>query len=203
MAKFFHLTVTAVLLISPSFAAFAKAAEVKTAVKKRAFNKSIVTSAPKGQQEEFPFKKLIAMNEFPATSFFVDVNETTLQVNVAHHFGARYAPLGTTGLITPSDLAQLLEKARVIQSLGDSYVFKFSVGRCEFPKEFRFECWQGEPTTLGTVKVTPFAFHSSFETHEGIDGTFEQVKITLSMLINEDLYSVAMPYQKSEVSITK
>ena len=134
------------------------------------------------------------MTPEPTTTFIVDTQNETVTVQLVSHYGTKHLPIHS-GLVTSSDLPQITKQAELLSKLGSSVTFKWPVSACKQVEHKRFHCFgQGEVKTVNGVEMKGFSIDTGWSDYQNVGGVYRRYNVTLSVIIEKELYSVMMDY---------
>lgn len=140
---------------------------------------------------------VVCVTEIPSTSVNAQMQGQELEVHVIHHFGMKFMPI-ETGMVTPSDLPLLAQKAKVFEKLGDHYIFHFDPANCNRTDKDLMSCSAGKEVIVNGVKVKPWSFYTK-RIHGELDlGAYEIIEVNFNLGINGKVHHFSMQYSKNE-----
>ena len=141
--------------------------------------------------------RMTCVTEFPTTSVFMESEGEETVVNVIHHHGFKYMPLHS-GIITPSDLQTMAQKAALFEKLGDRYEFRWNSSDCTKVGENIIQCYSGKPTSINGTEVKPFSVYTKATHSQSHAGTFNSLEVSFLIDIEGSSQHFSMSYDASE-----
>lgn len=138
--------------------------------------------------------KLTCVTDYPSTSFVIRQEGGRLLGRVIHHNGLAYMPIHS-GIITPSDLKIMSERAATLTQLEPDMEFSWPLEKCVRHDDHRFECFgTDDRREINGKQVVPFALFTSRINHDNIAGQYEDIMVTLTFSIDGKSYATDMNY---------
>ncbi|MCO5143800.1 MAG: hypothetical protein M9962_11985 [Oligoflexia bacterium] len=121
--------------------------------------------------------------DIPSTGIYLNLVDDEYQLEIQHYSGLQYIPY-YRGIVRPSLLNRLNEDAKILQSLGTSYTFRFPKNECSLVSDGIISCMNGKKKTINGQEVSAFALDTQTVDYKTFAGSYSRQLVHVFLVVN-------------------